>query len=210
MSPPVVVSLFDRSGAWPRPYAEAGATVVTVDISEALPETLYRGRTHWVADLLKMGAPDIPVDVMLLAPPCTEFAVSGARWWAAKDADGRTEAAVRLVKAALVLVAVMGPRVWALENPTGRLERLVPDVGPVRHSFDPCDYGDPYTKRTHLWGWFSSNLQRTPVAPERVCSQGSWVQKLGGKSERTKVLRSTTPAGFARAFAAANPVAGER
>lgn len=43
------------------------------------------------------------------------------------------------------------------------------------------------------------------LEPIRVCSQGSWVQRLGGKSERTKELRSMTPDGFARAFALANP-----
>jgi hypothetical protein len=34
----------------------------------------------------------------------------------------------------------------------------------------------------------------------------SWLAaKLGGKSERTKELRSKTPVGFSRAFAKANP-----
>jgi len=42
------------------------------------------------------------------------------------------------------------------------------------------------------------------VAPVRVCSQGSRVQRLGGKSDKTKELRSMTPMGFARAFYAAN------
>ena len=202
-----MLSLFDRSGAWPRPYADAGAQVLTVDLMDALPGTDYPGRRHERADVMALPAFGGRWGVVLLAPPCTEFAVSGARWFAAKDADGRTAAAIALVRAALNVVHELRPRVWALENPTGRLARLVPEVGPVRLSFDPCDYGDAWTKRTHLWGWFNTALARTPVEPVRVCSQGSWLQKLGGKSERTKVLRSTTPMGFARAFAMANPVA---
>jgi hypothetical protein len=38
-----------------------------------------------------------------------------------------------------------------------------------------------------------------PVAPQRVNSQGGWMMALGGKSAKTKRLRSTTPMGFARA-----------
>jgi competence protein ComEC len=34
---------------------------------------------------------------------------------------------------------------------------------------------------------------------------GNWIMKLGGKSERTKELRSMTPLGFAYAFCASNP-----
>ena len=90
------------------------------------------------------------------------------------------------------------------ENPVGRLPRLVPELGKPRMYFNPCDYGDPYTKKTGLWGDFNTNLPKNPVEPERVCKQGSWVQKLGGKSERTKELRSMTPPGFAQAFFEAN------
>ena len=77
-------------------------------------------------------------------------------------------------------------------------------MAPPRLTFNPCDFGDAYTKRTLLWGEFTLP-QKTPVEPVRVCSQGSWIQKLGGKSARTKMLRSMTPAGFARAFFEANP-----
>lgn len=60
-----------------------------------------------------------------------------------------------------------------------------------------------YTKRTCLWGNFNLPEKRR-VEPVKVCAQGSWLQKLGGKSEKTKEARSETPLGFARAFAAAN------
>jgi len=67
-------------------------------------------------------------------------------------------------------------------------------------TFNPCDYGDPYTKRTHLWGEFQPPAE-APVEP----AEGSrlW-RNYGGKSERTKRERSITPPGFAQAFFKAN------
>jgi hypothetical protein len=137
---------------------------------------------------------------ILLAPPCTSFATSGAQYWPAKDADGRTLEGIQLVDAGLRLVAIYRPHFWALENPIGRLRRW---LGPPAFSFDPCDFGDAYTKRTLLWGSFQFP-KKNRVEPVRVCSQGSWIQTLGGKSDRTKELRSITPPGFARAFFEAN------
>jgi hypothetical protein len=91
-----------------------------------------------------------------------------------------------------------------MENPVGRLPKLLPDrLGKPVFYFNPCDFGDPYTKKTCLWGNFNEPV-KNPVEPIRVCSQGSWIQTLGGKSERTKELRSITPSGFARAFFEAN------
>jgi hypothetical protein len=62
---------------------------------------------------------------------------------------------------------------------------------------------DAYTKRTILYGNFNIPEKRR-IEPVKSCSQGSWVQTLGGKSARTKELRSITPPGFARAFFEAN------
>lgn len=144
---------------------------------------------------------DRPVHGILCAPDCNAFAGSGAQYWPAKDADGRTLEGLALVDACLRAVAIYRPYWWALENPVGRLRRW---LGPPRFSFDPCDFGDPYTKKTLLWGNFSIP-KKQPVEPIRSCSQGSWLQLLGGKSEKTKTLRSATPLGFARAFRKANP-----
>ena len=183
-----VLSLCDHSGRWSAPYREAGYIVHQVDLKAGQDVRTI----EWI---------DAPIHGVLAAPPCTAFAVSGAQYWPAKDREGETLHAISLVDACLRAVAIYRPHWWALENPVGRLSTWwrKPD-----HIFDPCDYGDAYTKRTHLWGRFNADLPRSPVEPERVCSQGSWVQRLGGKSERTKVLRSTTPPGFARAFWRAN------
>ncbi len=61
-----------------------------------------------------------------------------------------------------------------------------------------------YTKKTGLWGQFNRDLVKMPIAPIKTCKAGSPLMRLGGKSARTKELRSNTPAGFAEAFYEAN------
>ena len=92
---------------------------------------------------------------------------------------------------------------WALENPIGKLVRY---LGKPLMRFNPCDFGDPYTKRTCLWGSFTPPLplivgKDLSVAP----TEGSKMHtQYGGKSQTTKNARSATPMGFARAFFAVN------
>lgn len=103
-----------------------------------------------------------------------------------------------IVDACLRLVVSCKPAWWVLENPVGILKRWIGD--PVMR-FDPCDYGDPYTKKTCLWGSFTQPI-KTPVEP----TEGSRMHySVGGKSKATKRFRSQTPTGFARAFFEANP-----
>ncbi len=194
-----ILSLFDHSGEWPRPYLEAGHAVWSVDLKrghDVSTLTSDEVREHFGGE----------VDGILAAPPCTHFTVSGAQYWAAKDADGRTDAMLALVDATLRLVGDLRPRFWALENPVGRLAtRLRPNLGRPKLIWQPHWYGDAYTKRTCLWGDFNADLPRTDVDPvmytDSKGNRGSWHwAKLGGKSEKTKALRSVTPAGFARAF----------
>lgn len=184
--PPIILDLCGGTGAWSAPYATAGYDVRVI----TLPEQDVR-----------FYQPPRRVHGILAAPPCTHFSRSGAQYWPAKDTDGRTWAALAVVDACLRIITACRPQWWALENPVGRLRRW---LGPPALIFQPCDYGDPYTKRTLLWGTFTPP-ERHPVEPIRACSQGSWLQQLGGSSERTKELRSLTPPGFARAFFEANP-----
>ena len=196
-----ILSLCDYSGEWPRPYREAGYDVIQVD--------LKRGGD--VIELAKHPEDLPPIYGVLAAPPCTHFTNSGAQYWEAKDADGRTEELLKVVDACLDIIDYLEPVWWALENPVGRLPKLRPQrLGKYQFIFDPCNFGDAYTKKTCLWGTFTPPLPIFIggdwwVEPERVCSQGSWIMTLGGSSERTKELRSVTPAGFARAFFLANP-----
>ncbi|WP_225934214.1 DNA cytosine methyltransferase [Pseudomonas azerbaijanoccidentalis] len=196
----VVLSLFDKSGAWSRPWEEAGYQVYRFDIQEN-PETGDVNKFSvdffgdWFGDF-----DGLDIYAILAACPCTDFAVSGARHFAAKDADGRTVASVELVHQTLRVIEYFRPVLWAIENPVGRIERLG-GLPPWRLSFDPFHVGDTYTKKTLIWGRFNADLPVAPVDPV----EGSKMHRMyGGSSLATKNARSVTPEGFAYAFFMAN------
>jgi hypothetical protein len=177
----IILDLCGGTGAWSKPYRDAGYTVHLV----TLPD-------HDV----RIYTPPANVYGILAAPPCTHFSGSGARWWKQKG-DAALLEGLAVVDACLRIIAVCRPVFWALENPVGRLRRY---LGAPQLTFNPCDYGDPYTKKTLLWGFFN-NPEKNPVEP----TEGSKTWRMyGGKSERTKELRSITPPDFARAFFQAN------
>jgi len=60
-----------------------------------------------------------------------------------------------------------------------------------------------YTKKTGLWGDFKIPETKR-IEPVKCCPQGSFTQRLGGSSEKTKEARSWTPEGFSLAFYEAN------
>lgn len=214
----VIVSLCDYSGRWPSEYIKAGYTVAQFDLKHGDDCTNVERTMRGIMVALyeaqaAAGTEGARVVGVLAAPVCTDFSVSGAQYWAQKDADGTTARSLALVDGCMAIIEACNPDWWALENPVGRLKALRPDL-PFIGWFQPHNYAelDPvpadsqYTKKTGLWGTINMpNQTYYNMAPIRHCAQGSWLQKLGGKSERTKELRSMTPLGFARAFAAVNP-----
>jgi hypothetical protein len=196
----VVLSLFDLTGKWSKPWEEAGYQVYRFDIQDdPVVGDVNNFSTEFFSDWF--GDFDgMDVYAILAATPCTDFASSGSRHFAAKDADGRTVASVKLVHQTLRVIEHFKPPVWALENPVGRIEKLG-GLPPWRLSFNPNHLGDPYTKRTLLWGRFNGDLPIAPVEP----TEGSKMHKLyGGKSMATKNARSATPEGFSYGFFMAN------
>ncbi|QYY33752.1 DNA cytosine methyltransferase (plasmid) [Cupriavidus pinatubonensis] len=196
----VVLSLFDLTGAWARPWEEAGYQVYRFDIQDDPEVGDVNGFStsffiDWFADFEGMD-----IYAVLAACPCTDFSVSGNQWWGAKDADGRTVSSVNLVHQTLRLIEYIKPAVWAIENPVGRIEALG-GLPPWRLAFDPYQLGDPYTKKTLIWGRFNADLPIAPVFP----AEGSKMHKqYGGKSQATKNARSETPEGFSYGFFVAN------
>lgn len=197
----IILSLFDWSGNWPSFYKQAGYEVYQIELKHDL--------NILDIDIEKDIKPLGNIYGILAAPPCTDFASSGAQYWKTKDADGRTDASLCLVHKTLEIIEATQPVFWVLENPVGRLQSLVPELGKPWY-FNPNQFAgwlegeaadrECYTKKTGLWGKFNRPEKRElPVSPG-----GSWIMKLGGKSERTKELRSMTPLGFAKAFFEAN------
>ncbi len=187
-----ILSLCDFTGTWPAPYEAAGYRVTRLDIKTT-------------GDIRLLNPLDFgPVHGILAAPPCTHFAVSGARWWKRKGPDALLDG-LSVVDACLRFVTLLRPQWWALENPVGRLKDY---IGPPAFSFDPCDFGDPYTKRTQLWGQFAPPLPvfvGENMAVEPVEGSKMHARYGGSGGERTRAARSVTPAGFAKAFFLCNP-----
>lgn len=175
----IILDLCGGSGSWSEPYRRSGYDVRLV----TLPDS----------DVREYRVPQ-GVWGVLAAPPCTEFALSGARWW--RDKPGRLlDDALDVVVACLRIIDQAEPMWWALENPVGRLRKF---IGPPVYAFDPCDFGDPWTKRTQLWGHFEEPV-KNPVP-----SVGSFGHRLAPGPGRA-ALRAQTPIGFAEAFFEANP-----
>lgn len=199
----VVLSLFDKSGQWSDPWVEAGYQVYRFDIQDN-PE--LGDVSKFDVEFFKEFFGDFQgadVYAIIAACPCTDFANSGAKHFAAKDLDGRTAISIELVHQTIRLVEYYRPSIWAVENPVGRIEKLA-GLPPWRLSFNPCDLGDPYTKKTLIWGRFNADLPVAPVLP----TEGSKMHtQYGGSSLATKNARSVTPEGFAYAFFLANNAA---
>jgi hypothetical protein len=189
----LILSLCDYTGNWSRPYEEAGYQVIRVDLQHGQDVRL----------LEQLGE---PVHGILAAPPCTAFSKAGAWAWEAKGEAAILEG-LAVVDACLRAVAIYRPEFWALENPAGRLKRW---LGPPKWSFNPCDFGDPWTKRTYLWGHFTPPMPLF-AAQARKAVAVELVGRPGGRdrstrlSSRNKVERAATPEGFSRAFFQVNP-----
>ena len=185
----IILDLCGGTGAWSRPYVENGYDVRNI----TLPEN----------DITKPKTIEMLISLqnvygILFAMVCTQFSGSGARWWEEKDKDGRTLEDTKILTSGLIIVAYCQPsEFWCLENPIGRLNKWLGK--PVMY-FNPCDYGDPYTKKTALWGKFNMP-KKNPVEPVPMNENPIWNMS---PSENRSELRSITPSGFAKAFYTAN------
>lgn len=197
----LILSLYDNTGNWAQPYIKAGYPVMLWDKEYEGDIMNFEELEEWLSGYYGF------VYGILAAPPCTDFAGSGARWWKEKDLDKeRIEISIALVDIVLVLVRICKHepgnhfKFWALENPVGRLETLYPSLKPFRKLlFNPCDYGDPYTKKTILWGEFNEKLP----GQRAMNLFGSMMHKIP-PSEKRQAMRSATPKGFAKSFFEAN------
>jgi hypothetical protein len=218
----LILSLFDYSGKWARPYIDAGYPTMLWDYKHegCILQNFSRLQSE-IYEAIEAGY--IPHG-LLAAPPCTDISAAGAQYWSVKDTTPAPEPygpdwsisdyASALVDIVLILRDLFPWQFWAIENPPGRMEKLVPHIAKHRAMmFQPWEFGDKTTKRTVLWGQFNTALERQIVEPEvvaiktrgRVYHSSSVWAKTGGKTEKTKTARSNTPAGFARSFFQANP-----
>jgi len=138
-------------------------------------------------------------DLMVAHPPCTDLAVSGAKHFAAKQADGRQDAALNFVRR--LLDAPINQ--IALENPVSIISSHIRKPDQI---IQPWMFGHEATKTTCLW------LKNLPhLTPTNIVDKGARHITKGGKSlptwynlppsaDRWKI-RSATFQGIADAMA---------
>ena len=128
-------------------------------------------------------------DLMIAHPPCDHLAVSGARWFAEKRADGRQQAALDFVR---LLMDAPIERI-AIENPVSIISS---QIKKPTQCIQPWQFGHGETKKTCLW---LKNLP--PLTPTDVVEgREQRVHKLPPSADRWKI-RSKTYQGIADAMA---------
>lgn len=136
-------------------------------------------------------------DMVIAFPPCTDLAVSGAKWFAQKRADGRQQASI----AFFMEFANADCERIAIENPIGIMSSHWRKPDQVIH---PWQFGHPEQKSTCLWLRGLSLLRETNNVKEDMLAlpknQRERLHYLPPSADRAK-LRSKTFEGIAQAFA---------
>ena len=134
-------------------------------------------------------------DMIIAFPPCTDLAVSGARHFAKKRADGRQQASIDF----FMKFANAHCDMIAIENPVGIMSTHFRKPDQI---INPWQFGHPETKKTCLWLKNLQPLEETEnvyaymmTLPEKERSRIHWMGS-GHAKERSK-----TYPGIARAMA---------
>lgn len=224
----IVWSLFDGSGLMAQPWAEAGHTCYCFNYDGAdhgdyarLGAKVEHENIHyinaWIDNKFDF---EVAPDIIFAFPPCTDLAVSGAAHFVTKRKKNPTfqvEAVITCKVAARLAKKYNVP--YMIENPVSVLSSLwrKPD-----YVFNPHEYGgylpeddthpmfpdviparDAYVKKTCLWVGNGFDMPDVDEVAAGSVDNPGWA-KLGGKSARTKTIRSLTPRGFAKAVYEAN------
>jgi len=196
----IILDLCGGTGAWSKPYKDAGYDVRLI----TLPE-------YDVIDYI----PPKGVYGVLAAPPCTEFSLARNAW---PDIKRDFIKGMNPVNACIRIIWKTKPTFWALENPVGLLSRW---LGKAQYIYEPWWFGDPWSKKTALWGQFNHpkrlyniyddlpnayDLSNTPFANRRWINRKDGIPSITTFTNSKEIeIRAITPAGFAQAFFEANP-----
>ncbi len=127
-------------------------------------------------------------DLVIAFPPCTDLAVSGAKWFKEKQADGRQKESIDFFMQFTKLRCK-----WAIENPIGIMSSHYRKPDQI---IQPWQFGHGETKATCLWLNGLPKLEPTNIVEGR--EQRIW--KMPPSKDRAK-LRSKTYEGIAKAMA---------
>jgi site-specific DNA-cytosine methylase len=172
------------SGVVRRAFRALGHDAWSCDLLPAEDES----ESHIAGDILDILG-DESWDLMIAHPPCTHLAVSGARHFKAKQADGRQDAALWFVQ---TLMDAPIPRI-CIENPISIISSRIRKPDQI---IQPWQFGHGETKATCLWLKGLPKLQPTDIVEGREAR----VHKMPPGPNRWKE-RSRTYEGIAAAMA---------
>ncbi len=152
MSKPCAIFLFDRTAIMAAPWAEAGYDCYCVDSQHPKGETRDGNIIRVGADIHRWVPPlGRTIGLAAAFTPCTDVAVSGARWFKGKGLFALSDSIALFARSAELIEATGAP--GFIENPVSTLSTYwrKPD-----HRFHPWQFAhiDPaanYTKLTCLW-----------------------------------------------------------
>ncbi len=173
------------SGVVRRAFRALGHDAWSCDLMEAEDDSPF----HFHGDVMTFMRRLDYWDLMIAHPPCTDLAVSGARHFPAKIADGRQQRALDFVKA---LMNAPIPRI-AIENPISVISSNIRKPDQI---IQPWQFGHGETKATCLW---LKNLPKL-VPTNIVEGREARIHKMPPSPNRWKE-RSRTFEGIAAAMA---------
>ena len=178
-----VAVLCEFSGRVRHAFEENGYDAVSFD----LLDTEIPGK-HIIGDITKLGPGYFKkFDLVVAHPPCTDLAVSGARWFKYKQKEQRE--ALDFVRWIMNLPV----KHMAIENPVSIISSHIRKPDQI---IQPWQFGHGETKKTCLW---LKNLP--PLTPtDIVGGRNQRVHRLGPSKDRWKE-RSRTYPGIAKAMA---------
>ncbi len=217
----LLISLYDRTGNWSRPYLEAGWFVLRID-QQAKPyqdenritrniDILDWDYKYDYSNILFASMHHAELNVIILAAqPCDRYALCGNKHKAVNLFNGEFDEAQKLVAKTKEIIDYFNPFAWALENPKTDIHKKNTWIGQrPKYVFNPCDFAgyspnpddDRYNKETWLFGKFNDPVKKRL---EPFTKESPIWRDHGGKSLETKNARSITPLGFSYAFYEAN------
>lgn len=147
---------------------------------------------HYMTDIRNVL--DEPWDMIIAFPPCTHLAVSGAKHFAKKIADGRQQEGIDFF---MLFANHSCPKI-SIENPVGIMSTRYRKPDQI---IQPFEYGDPSKKTTCLWLKGLPKLVPTKIVEPNIktYADGSRFSADYGWSSNTR--RGQTYQGIADAMA---------
>lgn len=137
----IILDLCGGTGAWSKPYEDAGYIIENVTHPQ---HDVFKYEDYWEYMDKVYG--------ILSAPTCTHFSLARTTAKTPRDLQGAMELVDRCLEITRHHVYHGKLMFWALENPLGYLRQV---LGKPHLMFSPNEYGDNYTKKTDLWGYFN-------------------------------------------------------